>query len=204
METSRRARLRRASISLTSVAAVAFTTGATAALASATAAAPPAASAAASEWTQVRAGAAHTGFNSAETTITKGNVAKLTLANTIIDVGQEGIHGRDARGRAAGSSSCRRRCSTRRRSCGPSTSRPARSCGRPVLGNTSVGTAAAIAGGKLFLLTSTPNSTVFAFDATTGAFLWKTARRLRPVRSPPKARSSPSATAATSSPPSCS
>ena len=41
-------------------------------------------------------------------------------------------------------------------------------------GNTSVGTAAAIAGGQLFLLTSTPNSTVFAFNAATGPRLWKT------------------------------
>jgi len=172
MQTSSRARVRRAFTTLTGLAAL---LGASGAVVAATAAATPVTAAApASEWTQVRGSAAHTGFNSAETTITKGNVANLTLANTIVDVGDEGINAETlvAGGKFYVLSTQVFDPSTVIRAFDASTGQKLWSGGP---GQTSIGTAAAIAGGKLFLLTDSPNSTVFAMDANTGAFLWKTA-----------------------------
>lgn len=159
--------VRRALAGLSSVTALAVLAGVTT-----LGAASPAGGATASEWTQVRGGAAHTGFNAGETTITKGDVAKLTLATTIADVGDQGITAETlvAGGKVYVLSTQVGDPSTVVRAFDAVTGTKLWAAGT---GNTSYGTAAALAGGRIFLLTASPSPTVFAWNAGTGALVWK-------------------------------
>lgn len=127
----------------------------------------------ASEWTQVRGGPAHTGFNPGETTITPGNVTTLKRAFTIADTGDQGITTETlvGNGLVYVLSTQVDDPSTNLRAFNPVTGKKVWSA---LVGSDSDGTTAALSGQRIFLLTDDPVSAVHAYNARTGAELWKT------------------------------